>query len=392
MAHTSLRFVHAGPLRLDAPLRGTGPLSSNMRRLAVDATLIAWERVVDICLERSADFLLITGAVFDRPPTIRAVRAFIDGCAALAEFDVEVFAYDPALAPDVFHAFPLPENVRILDRMTTADWTGPQRRPVQFVPSGTEPVGDTTGTDREPAAFRIAIGSESTDAETRAEDQSFDYVAVSVLTPPANPNGNAGVLHGPGAMQGLGRSEPGPHGVSLVELDLEGRVDITPVPTAPVRWESFAIPIDSAMGRQQLVERMQASLLEHEASIGERLWIVHWQCTGDGPLLESLADARGFTELCRDVESGLGGKSAPEREHRRNLICEVTADEDSLLREYVRTLDAPTQDYDLAELQRRMPSRQFAVDGPAAREIARRLGGLWLAAGDRPPKRESVEK
>jgi hypothetical protein len=390
MAHTVLRFVHAGPLQLDAPLSGTLGLSADQRRLVEDATLIAWERIVDACLERSADFLLLTGTALDQPATLRARRAFTEGCAALGEFDIAVLVDDPQLTPETFADFPLPDNVRILERLTAATWTRPQRLSVWIVPLRPEakPLSAfAVGSDGGPDAFTIAIAGES---HAGVPLPQFDYAALNLEAPHHSTATTGCVLHSPSAAQGLCGDRAGPRGCSVVEVDADRRVEVSALPTAAVRWEQFALHLNESTGRDQLVEEMQWALLDREASVGERLWIVKWRMQGAGAVFESLTDDLAFRGLCDAVESGLGGKAGPERVHRRELIEEPDRDDDSLIREYVGALSDADCEQDFAELRRIAQNRQSArvcvVDDSAVRAAAARLGRLWLTGReDRRP-------
>lgn len=319
MAQTILRFVHAARLRLDAPLTGTGPLSADARRIVEDATLIAWQRLIDACLEQGADFLLLTGTIFDSPPTRRARKAFADGCAALAEYGIDVFVTDPALS-----ASELPANAQRLDPNASASWQRNGRAAVELcvLDPGANPLdcpaSDTESRDDGERPIRIGCwtGSSSTTSESdlRAACATMDYVAL----PPATVAESSGrrVLHDPGVLQGLTRDETGPCGFSVVEMDAERRCDITAVVAAPVRWEPCPLSLEAATTREELVEQMQLALLDREPAIGEQVWLLEWSFSGSGPLLESLADDKQFERLCAEVESGLGGRTGPERIHR----------------------------------------------------------------------------
>jgi hypothetical protein len=386
MAHTPLRFVHVGPLRLDAPLRGTGRLPADLRRLAEDATLIAWERVVDACLEYSADFLLLSGTALDQPATLRARRAFIEGCAALDEFDIAVFVDDPQLTREKFADFRLPENVHILDGLTAASWSRPQRLSVRFAlvrsgaPALVDPAADA---DAEPEVFTIALAVDSHEGEPVSH---FNYVAMRSETPHHSTDESGCVLHAPGSAQGLCGGHAGPHGCSVVEVDAERRVDVTPLPTAAVRWEQFVLQLEGTTSRDQLVEQMQLGLLDREASVGERLWIVEWRFAGVGPVFDGLSDDLTFRELCSAVESGLGGKAGPERVHRRDLFDERNETEDALVRELVEALDdaGPVQEFGVLQqiIQGQASARLCAGDDSGLRAHAVKLARRWLADED----------
>lgn len=65
MSIEPFRFIHATNLRLDESLMRTGPLEGQARLIAEDATLLAFERIVEHCIDRDVDFLLLTGNAFD---------------------------------------------------------------------------------------------------------------------------------------------------------------------------------------------------------------------------------------------------------------------------------------------------------------------------------------
>ena len=61
----SMRFVHAADIHLDSPLRGLEAYpGAPTERLRI-ATRLAFDRVVELCLEERVDFLLVAGDLFD---------------------------------------------------------------------------------------------------------------------------------------------------------------------------------------------------------------------------------------------------------------------------------------------------------------------------------------
>ena len=319
MAQTILRFVQAAELRLDAPLTGTGPLSVDVRRIVQDTTLIAWQRLVDGCLEQGADFLLLTGAVFDSTPSRRARKAFADGCAALAEYGIDVFVADPVL-----HEPELPANVQRLGPTGVTSWQRNGRAAVELCVL--DPIVDSQEI-RESAADPLDDGerpvrigcwtgaASASSAELRAAWATLDYVSLP-SSAGAESSGRP-VLHAPGVLQGLTCAESGPCGFSIVEVDAERRCEITAVVAAPVRWEFCPLTLEPETTHEALIEQMQFALLDREPDIGEQVWLLEWALSGTGPLLESLDDNAMFGRLCAAVESGLGGRTGPERIHRR---------------------------------------------------------------------------
>ena len=85
-------FLHTGDLHLDTPfagLAGSAPdaISARLR----DATLRAWDRIVDLAIERAVDFVVVAGDVFEAETrTLRGQLAFADGLERLAARGIPV--------------------------------------------------------------------------------------------------------------------------------------------------------------------------------------------------------------------------------------------------------------------------------------------------------------
>ena len=61
-------FVHSADLHLDSPFIGIGRLPDEHGRVVQtlrEATFQAFEEVIDLCISREADFLLVAGDVYD---------------------------------------------------------------------------------------------------------------------------------------------------------------------------------------------------------------------------------------------------------------------------------------------------------------------------------------
>lgn len=69
------RFVHASDLHLDCPFvsRGESVLATRLRQ----ATFLALERIVSLCLDQKVDFLLLAGDVFDAKDRSVQARLFL---------------------------------------------------------------------------------------------------------------------------------------------------------------------------------------------------------------------------------------------------------------------------------------------------------------------------
>jgi hypothetical protein len=79
------RFVHAADLHLDTPFKGIGSTAPSVAERLREASLDAFDSLVDLCLERRAAFLVIAGDIYDGPERgLRAQLRFRDGLARLS--------------------------------------------------------------------------------------------------------------------------------------------------------------------------------------------------------------------------------------------------------------------------------------------------------------------
>jgi DNA repair protein SbcD/Mre11 len=95
-------FVHAADLHLDTPFRGVQQLSGEVAAELREASLRAFDAIVNLTLERKAAFLLVAGDVYDG--AIRGLRAqirFREGLTRLADAGIPTFVvhgnHDPVV-------------------------------------------------------------------------------------------------------------------------------------------------------------------------------------------------------------------------------------------------------------------------------------------------------
>jgi DNA repair exonuclease SbcCD nuclease subunit len=94
-------FIHAADLHLDTPFEGIRGAAPAVARALRDASLDAFDALVELCLERAAAFLLIAGDVYDGAERgLRAQLRFRAGLERLARAGVAVLVvhgnHDPS--------------------------------------------------------------------------------------------------------------------------------------------------------------------------------------------------------------------------------------------------------------------------------------------------------
>ena len=94
MAFEPQRFIHAANIRLDVPVsvQTSETLTDELRFAFEDATLYAFEEVIEASIRHDVDFLLLSGNVFiEADRSLRARLALLKGVNRLAEHKIQVF-------------------------------------------------------------------------------------------------------------------------------------------------------------------------------------------------------------------------------------------------------------------------------------------------------------
>ena len=86
MGTSNFCFVHAADLHLDTPFRGVQQVSGEVAAALREASLDAFDAVVDLTLDRGAAFLLVAGDIYDG--AVRGLRAQIRFREALTRLAV----------------------------------------------------------------------------------------------------------------------------------------------------------------------------------------------------------------------------------------------------------------------------------------------------------------
>lgn len=309
---TSLRFIHAAELTLGQPLEGLGLAEAAQATRLRDVTTQAFERIVQLCLDRQVDALLIAGDVYDvaeRP--LGAHLHLIDGLERLDTAGIRVCIAPGARSrPDEWaRGLPWPANVHIfgerpetiaLDADGAVTLTGlsqPGGMPDQRLLSGLA--------RKQEAAVAVALlPTNLDDAEAGwLKRPGIEYWALGGRRSRRVYRAAAPTIIDPGPPQGLHAGEPGPRGVYYVELD-EGQPQLEFISTAVVRWERIALTVDELDWPegviQAAVRQIGALALEpHEELFCELALIGHW------PLARIPADTETLRQTVRLVNDEL---------------------------------------------------------------------------------------
>ncbi|MCL6634993.1 MAG: DNA repair exonuclease [Peptococcaceae bacterium] len=259
-------FVHAADLHLDSQfkgfgevIRGVGRIPEGVLRRLRNSTFEAFERILDLCIERKADFLLLAGDVYDAADrSLRAQIRFRDGLARLADAGIPAFVvhgnHDHCSGwragleyPETVHVFshrevearPLIRKGREIARIYGISYPGPvvlEDYASRFVRDGGAPfaiallhcnVGGMPGHENyAPCQLNTLF------------NRGFDYWALGHVHNRTVLNPAAPCVAYPGCPQGRHPREGGERGCFIVNVSGNGELSLEFVPVGTVRWEA----------------------------------------------------------------------------------------------------------------------------------------------------------
>ena len=328
-------FVHAADLHLDSPLRSLAaaePLAGVLR----GATFAALDRIVALCLERKAEFLVLAGDLFDaRDRSVRARLALRAAADRLHQGGVRTFIvhgnHDP-LSEDA-RALSLPPSAKVFgerweevvvrrgdavlcrvqgisypQEKMTADLSGHFRR---------------VGPELTLGVLHCNLSAYPGHADyapcTPADlgERGLDYWALGhVHTHGETELPGGGVAVYPGNPQGRHPQEAGPRGCVVVEVD-GARIRRNFVPVDAVRWHEVPVDIAEAATIDALADQVAAQVMaacEAAASAEERVFQAHAARVtlgGAGPLHSQLVAPAALSELEQHLRERLAAGAPP---------------------------------------------------------------------------------
>ncbi len=391
-----MKFVHAADLHLDSPLSGLSKYEGAPVEQIRGATRRALENLVELCLDESADLLLIAGDLYDGDWRDYSTGLFFaKQMAALRAGNVQVvwIRGNHDAASKLTAHLNLPENVRELGH----------KKPESFLLEGLgvavhgqgfevrEVTRDLSLLYPEPAPSLFNIGLLHTALEGRVghapyapcklsalADRGYDYFALGhvhtreVLS-------EAPWIVFPGNLQGRHARETGAKGASLVTVEDERVRAVEHRALDEVRWHVAEADVSGERSIDGALERVREALTRAVAASEGRLAAIRVRVHGASSAHEQLRsraervveEVRALTlDLAGDawvekveLETRPLGERIPLRE-REDAIGELLrglsglADDDAALLE----LGA-----ELAELKRKLPPE--LREGPDAVDL-----------------------
>lgn len=272
---STIRFVHAADLHLDSPFRGIhNEAPEHVAERLVEATFGAYERIIDLCLEREVEALLVAGDIYDGADrSLRAQLRFVDGLRRLDAGGIRSFIchgnHDPLNGWQARLAFP--GNCYQFPGTVTAvpfDPKSPERATVVGVSYRTQKeLGNLVPGFGLVEKEGYAIGLLHCNVGNNPEHDPYapctiddlrsvgiDYWALGHVHTRQVLSEYAPTVVYPGNSQGRNPRETGPRGVYVVDAPATGAPTLEFVETSMVRWESAQIDIRTIRSEQELLD------------------------------------------------------------------------------------------------------------------------------------------
>jgi exonuclease SbcD len=321
------RFIHSADLHLDSPFVGlrklNGEVAAELRRASFDA----FENLVNLCIDKAADFLVVAGDVYDGADrSLMAQLKFRGGLQRLSDAGIHSYVvhgnHDPLdgwaaslSRPDLMHSFGPPPGEILYHKKD-----GEKIAAIQGMSFPKRDVKSNLARrfiSAQKAPFHIGLLHCNAGADTGHEPyapctildlkkENVDYWALGHVHQRRELSPQHPAIVYSGNIQGRHIGEAGPRGCYLVEVDSSGDVRFEFHPLDAVRFAALEVPIDSLDTEQALLDELQGQIrVKLEEAQGRHL-VLRITLSGRGPLHRVLQENTHLKEILEIIrEAGL---------------------------------------------------------------------------------------
>ena len=303
-------FIHTADLHLDSPFIGIYEINQELRESLVNATFEAYDTIIDLCIEKEVDFLLIAGDVYDSAnKSLYAQLKFIKGLDRLSNAGIQTIIahgnHDPLNGWSA--TLNWPEDVHIMsgDTIDSIQLEKDETHVVTIF--GTSYPAQHIWTNlaqkfpkrENNEVFTIGllhcmVGS-STEHDPYAactmqdlKDLDYDYWALGHIHVPSVINETDPVVVYSGNPQGRHIKEAGPRGCYLVTVDTKNEISKEFIETDTIRWYVEDISIEGMESEEDLILQIRECIDTILDGADGRSVICRFILTGRGPLHRTL--------------------------------------------------------------------------------------------------------
>jgi len=358
MSSEIVRFVHTADFHLEVPLFGVAYLPTELRSLFRSAAQQAARRVFDVAIEEKVDFVILAGDI---------IQPSSSGVAAAARLREQFERLDEAGIPiywlsgrvDEKGRWPksvlLPENVHrfVAGQADIVTYSIDGNEVVHIIGVGhgieLDDALELVPDDDEIPVIVVAHGRISKQVRSQAEQATYWALGGKHRATPIECDSTAWYA---GTNQGRSPREGDSHGCLVVELTLDGSVQVEKVPTdvARFRQEHFFVPPEAGQNdlRKLLTERER----ELARRFPDQSLLVTWELEGPNRLARQWSQS----EVVQDALDSLNGNKKANKPNIWHLGIEWSptfdwtkeeGEQETLLAEFIHMVALYDQDESL---------------------------------------------
>ncbi|WP_321419436.1 DNA repair exonuclease [uncultured Methanomethylovorans sp.] len=298
-------FVHAADLHLDSPFHGLSGINPQLSDIMTKATFAAYNNIIDLCIEKSADFLLIAGDIYDSADkSLYAQLKFLEGLKRL---------YDAGIATYITHGNhdPLngwsanlewPENVKVFDgdnvETVSVSKNGRMIANISGMSYRTKHIQENlvkrfqqkdSGSPYAIGMLHCTVGSAEGHypyAPCTVKDlkeTNYDYWALGHIHQPQVIETEPFIVYS-GNPQGRDPGELGERGCMVVEVDNKGNTTVDFIPVDSVRWCVDELSINGLEAEAELIKIIEERMEKLSEISGGRYVICRFVLRGRSSL------------------------------------------------------------------------------------------------------------
>jgi DNA repair exonuclease SbcCD nuclease subunit len=271
-------FIHTSDLHLDAPFRGLSEIDNEISRELTEATFKTFNKIIDLCIKKEVDFLLISGDIYDSvDKSLRAQLQFRNGLKRLSEEDIKVYIvhgnHDPLNGWSAYLDWP--KNVYIFDGKAVGklyvEKDGEKIAQIYGISFQTRDI-KTNLTQKFPIKeksepFTIGMLHCNVGNKTGHEPyapctlqdlitRNYDYWALGHIHNKDILNNDPLIVY-PGNPQGLNPKETGKRGCFFVNVNEKNEPNAEFIEVDSIRWFIEEISIDALYKEQELITKIE---------------------------------------------------------------------------------------------------------------------------------------
>lgn len=329
MKHFS--FIHTADLHLDSPFKGISEMNEEISKELTEATFNTFNNIIDACIDKQVDFLLIAGDIYDGADrSLRAQLRVRDGLNRLSKAGIDVYIthgnHDPLNGWSA--NLDWPKNVHIFNgnscEEVIVERDGKKILQIYGISFPTREIKTNLAQKfpkiRKSKKKMYTIGmlhcnvgvdtGHEPYAPCKLKDltsRNFDYWALGHVHNKTIINENPLIIY-PGNPQGLHPKEDGARGCFFIKVDKKGQSTAEFIELDSIRWVVSELSIKSLQSEQDFISKIENTVEQIREKADGRASICRIVLTGRSSLHSTLNRKGVLDDIVQELRENEEGE------------------------------------------------------------------------------------